>query len=142
MYQIAVNRWRFRPIIARYAWFTLGWITLVLGAIGIALPLLPTTPFIILSAFAFGRSSRRLQNWLINNRTFAPIITDWRESSAIAPRYKAVSITMMVAPFGGSSSIGVASLALIAQGVCMAGAATFILSRPSPPGADPRRPLR
>ncbi|KJS20602.1 MAG: hypothetical protein VR78_01025 [Hoeflea sp. BRH_c9] len=131
MFRFAVIRWRTGLIARRCAWFSLGWITLALGAIGVALPLLPTTPFIILAAFAFGRSSRRLQNWLENNRTFGPIIAEWRTSGAIAPRNKAMAIVMMLATFSASIAMGIASLVLIIQGVCMLGAAAFILSRPN-----------
>tara|TARA_R110002020_G_scaffold6231_2_gene26060 strand:+ start:3685 stop:4044 length:360 start_codon:yes stop_codon:yes gene_type:complete len=115
----------------RYAWFTLGSIALALGAIGVVLPLLPTTPFIILAAFAFGKSSPRLQNWLETNRTFGPVIADWRANGAIAPRYKAMAIAMMLAAFSASLALGIASLILIIQGVCLFGAAAFVLSRPS-----------
>ncbi len=118
-------------IAKRCAWFTIGWITLVLGAIGVVLPLLPTTPFVILAAFAFGRSSPRLLFWLENNQTFGPIIAEWRVNGAIAPRYKAMAIAMMLAAFTASVVMGVALLVLIIQGVCMLVAAIFILSRPN-----------
>lgn len=131
MFKFVMIRWRTGLIARRYAWFTLGWVALTLGAIGVVLPLLPTTPFIILAAFAFGRSSRRLQNWLENNRTFGPIIAEWRTNGAIAPRNKAIAITMMLAAFSASIAMGIASLVLIIQGVCMLGAAAFILSRPN-----------
>lgn len=131
MFKFVMIRWRTGLIARRYAWFTLGWVALMLGAIGVVLPLLPTTPFIILAAFAFGRSSRRLQNWLENNRTFGPIIAEWRTNGAIAPRYKAIAIMMMLAAFSASIAMDIAALVLIIQGVCMAGAAGFILSRPN-----------
>jgi len=131
MFKFDVIRWRTGPIARRFAWFTLGWVALALGVIGVMLPLLPTTPFVILAAFAFGRSSPRLHNWLENNRTFGPIIAEWRTNGAIAPRYKAMAIAMMLAAFSASIAMGIASLVLIIQGVCMFGAATFILSRPS-----------
>lgn len=131
MFKFVMIRWRTGLIARRCAWFTLGWVALTLGAIGVVLPLLPTTPFIILAAFAFGRSSRRLQNWLENNRTFGPIIAEWRTNGAIASRNKAIAITMMLAAFSASIAMGIASLVLIIQGVCMLGAAAFILSRPN-----------
>ncbi|KJS18677.1 MAG: hypothetical protein VR78_04275 [Hoeflea sp. BRH_c9] len=131
MFKFAVSRWRTGPIARRCAWLTLGWVALALGVIGVALPLLPTTPFIILAAFAFGRSSLRLQTWLENNRTFGPIIAEWRTNGAIAPRNKAMAIAMMLAAFSASIAMGIASLVLIIQGVCMLGAAAFILSRPN-----------
>ncbi|MBC7281588.1 YbaN family protein [Hoeflea sp.] len=131
MFKFVQIRWRTGPFARRCAWLSLGWVALALGAIGVVLPLLPTTPFIILAAFAFGRSSRRLQEWLENTPTFGPIIAEWRTNGAIAPRNKGLAITMMLAAFSASIAIGIASLVLIIQGVCMLGAAAFILSRPN-----------
>ena len=84
-------------ILGRVFWFCLGGISLALGAIGAILPILPTTPFVILSAFAFGKSSPRLAAWLNNSPTFGPMIADWRSHGAIAPRYKRIAVTMMAA---------------------------------------------
>jgi len=59
-----------------------------LGAIGIVLPLLPTTPFILLAAFCFARSSKRCHGWLVNHKVFGPIITNWTEYGAIGEALK------------------------------------------------------
>lgn len=134
MLKFVVSGGRSGLIAGRYAWFILGWIALVLGAIGVVLPLLPTTPFIILAAVAFGKSSPRLQTWLENNETFGPIIAEWQANGAIAPRYKAMAIAMMLAAFTASITIGIALLVLIIQGFCMLVAAIFILSRPNGDG--------
>lgn len=134
MLKFVESRGRSGLIARRYAWFLLGWIAVVLGAVGVALPVLPTTPFIILAAFAFGKSSPRLQIWLENNQTFGPIIAEWRANGAIAPRYKAMAIAMMLAAFSASITIGIALLVLIIQGACMLAAAIFILSRPDGTG--------
>ena len=103
-----------------------------MGAVGSVLPVLPTTPFVILAAFAFGKSSPRLQAVLENSGVFGPIIQDWRQDGAIAVRYKAISIGMMTAVLGLSIALSVSMTVLIIQAICMAGAAAFILSRPSP----------
>jgi len=52
---------------ARMSWLVVGVVALALGALGIALPLLPTTPFILVAAVAFARSSTRLHAWLVNH---------------------------------------------------------------------------
>ena len=67
----------------RYLWLSFGFIALALGMAGAVLPLLPTTPFILLAAFCFARSSRRFHNWLLNHRTFGPMIENWRQEGAI-----------------------------------------------------------
>ena len=64
----------------------LGTIMLVIGAIGIVLPGLPTTVFLIMSAYFFAHSSDRLYNWIMNNKTFGPIITNYKEYRGITPK--------------------------------------------------------
>ena len=118
---------------ARILWFCLGGISLALGAIGAVLPVLPTTPFVILSAFAFGKSSPRLARWLNEHPTFGPMIADWRTHGAIAPRYKRLAVGMMGAAFGLSLFLGASSLVLVIQAICLTGAAAFVLTRPDGP---------
>ncbi|MEM7068058.1 MAG: YbaN family protein [Pseudomonadota bacterium] len=112
-------------------WFTIGIVSLALGAVGVILPLLPTTPFIILAAFSFGKSSPTLQSWLENNQTFGPIIADWKKNGAIAPRYKAMAVTMMLGALMLSFFLGVSATIIAIQAVCMMAAAGFILTRPN-----------
>lgn len=117
----------------RVLWLVVGGGALGLGAIGIVLPLLPTTPFVLVAAFAFGKSSPRLAIWLETSRTFGPIIADWRRNGAIAPRFKVLSITMMGGVLALSIIAALSVWVLIVQAVCIAGAAAFILSRPNGP---------
>ena len=73
---------------ARHLYLAAGWLALALGAIGVALPLLPTVPFVILAAFCFAQSSPKLEAWLIANPTFGPHIVAWRENGAISRKGK------------------------------------------------------
>ncbi len=73
----------------------LGLISLVLGIAGIFLPLLPTTPFLLLSAWFFVRSSPRLYAWLMDHPRLGPYIRNFRENRALPLRVKVVSITMV-----------------------------------------------
>lgn len=114
----------------RAVWFAVGVAALAVGAIGVVLPILPTTPFVIVAAFAFGKSSAALEDWLVSSRTFGPVIADWREHGAIAPRFKAAAVVMMAAVLLLSVAMSASTPVLIVQAVCMAGAAAFILSRP------------
>lgn len=116
--------------VARPIWILLGWLSLVLAVIGVVLPVLPTTPLVILAAFAFGKGSPRLQALLENHRRFGPIIREWREKGAIARRYKVMAVGMMALVFGLSLMADLAWPILLVQGVCMAGAAGFVLTRP------------
>lgn len=117
----------------RLFWFMLGCIALFLAALGVPLPVLPTTPFIILAAFAFGKSSPRLQAWLENSKTFGPIIAEWQAHGAIAPRYKTIATGMMGAVFLLSLIMGVPAKVIAIQAICLGGAALFILTRPNGP---------
>ena len=118
---------------SRQAWFGLGLLSLAVGFVGIFLPLLPTTPLVILAAFAFSKSSPRFERWLLEHRIFGPIIADWRENRAIAPRYKAMAVFMMGAVFGLSLVMAMPGHVLAIQGVVLGLAATFVLTRPSHP---------
>lgn len=75
-------------MLARPLYLAAGWLALALGAVGVALPLLPTVPFVILAAFCFARSSPKLEAWLIANPTFGPHIVAWRENGAISRKGK------------------------------------------------------
>jgi len=73
----------------------LGLISLGLGIVGAFLPLLPTVPFVLLSAFLFARSSDRLHNWLITHKIFGQLIRDYHEERGITIQGKVAAISMM-----------------------------------------------
>lgn len=72
-----------------------GVLCVLLGIIGIFLPLLPTTPLILLAAACFARSSRRFHDWLLANRTFGPLIREWEQHRSIPRRTKLTAIGLM-----------------------------------------------
>ncbi len=77
-----------------------GSVSLALGLLGILLPGLPTTPFILLAAACYARASPRLHAWLLNHRWFGPMLRDWERDHSLSPRTKTValvSMTLMVA---------------------------------------------
>lgn len=116
--------------VSRLLWLSIGWSALGLGAAGVVLPLLPTTPFVLLAAFAFGRSSPRLAAWLERNRHFGPAIGAWRANGAIAPRHKRLALAMLALVFGLSLLLAVPAHALVLQAAALGAAAIFILTRP------------
>jgi uncharacterized membrane protein YbaN (DUF454 family) len=67
----------------------------VVGLAGIFLPVLPTTPFLLLAAACYARASRRFYNALLNSRLFGPAILEWREHRAIAWRTKLTAIALL-----------------------------------------------
>lgn len=112
-------------------WVLLGMVALALGAIGIVLPVLPTTPFVLLAAFAFAKGSPKLAAVLEGHRVFGPMIAEWRAHGAIRPRYKRIALTMMVAALTLSWALALPGYVLALQAVCMSAAAGFILTRPN-----------
>lgn len=76
-------------------YIALGTLSLALGILGIFLPLLPTTPFLLLTAALYFKSSPRLYNWLLNQKHLGPYIRNFRENKAIPLRAKIISISLM-----------------------------------------------
>ncbi len=91
-----------RRKISRPFFLTLGLLSLGLGVIGVFLPVLPTTPFILLAAFAFSRSSKRLHAWLMNHRYYGPLISNWQRHGVIRPRVKWTAALLILALAGSS----------------------------------------
>ncbi len=115
----------------QYLWAALGLLSVALAVVGIALPLLPTVPFLLLAAFFFARSSSRLHNWLITHKTFGPMILDWQDSGAIRPKAKKAATLSIAAVFGISVLIQVPNHVLIIQAIVLGGVMTFIWTRPN-----------
>jgi uncharacterized membrane protein YbaN (DUF454 family) len=123
---------------ARWVYFGLGWVFFGLGALGAVLPVLPTTPLMILALWAFSKSSARFQTWLVSHRVFGPPLRRWREYRVIPPSAKLAAVTAMAASLAYLTAFTAAPPALlIATGGIMLGAAWYIVSRPSrPPAAE------
>jgi uncharacterized membrane protein YbaN (DUF454 family) len=114
----------------RFVYMILGWIAVALGVIGAFLPLLPTTVFLILAAFLFGRGSPRARAWLIGHRVFGPPILNWEATGAISRPAKAWACAAMALTIGLSWIFGAPGPVLGLQAVALAAAAAFILTRP------------
>ncbi|MDZ7751996.1 MAG: YbaN family protein [Gammaproteobacteria bacterium] len=83
-------------------WSLLGLLFVGIGAVGAVLPLLPTTPFILLAAWCFARSSPRLHGWLMTSELFGPLLRDWEEKRCMTAGVRRLSLSMMVL-VGGTS---------------------------------------
>ena len=84
----------------RTIFFILGWVSIALAILGIPLPILPTTPFVLLAAFFFSKSSERWHKWLFNNKRLGPMVRNWQRHCAISVRAKILATVMMIALFG------------------------------------------
>ena len=94
-------------MVFRLIWLGFGGLCVGLAIAGAALPLLPTTPFLLLAVFAFARSSRRLHDWLLDHRHFGPLIRNWRDHGGIDRRSKILAVAAMLAALLLSWALGV-----------------------------------
>jgi uncharacterized membrane protein YbaN (DUF454 family) len=73
----------------------LGFLFLAVAVLGVALPLLPATPFVLLAAACFARSSEKWHRWMLANKTFGPMIGNWEQNRCISRRVKLIAIASM-----------------------------------------------
>jgi hypothetical protein len=116
---------------ARFSYFCLGWLMVVLGFIGALLPLMPTTIFLIMAAWFFARSSPRLETWLLTHPQFGPTLNAWRESGAISTSAKTAACVGMIVGyvvfwFGAHPGPWLA----VGGAVFLLASAAYVLSRP------------
>lgn len=119
----------------RGLYLALAILSLALGVIGIVLPGLPTTPFVLLAAWAAARSSQRLHHWLLQHRVFGPMVRDWQAHGAVSRRAKwAATLTMLAcaiimfltAPKWWMAALGSAFMLVVG---------CWLWRRPEPPAA-------
>lgn len=115
---------------ARIFYLLFGWTAVALGLIGVVVPGLPTTPFLLVAAFAFSRSSPRLKLWLESHPQFGPPIRDWEERGAISRRAKTLAVSMMALVFAISLILSLSPVILAIQASLMGVGAWFVLTRP------------
>ena len=83
----------------RYLLISLGWLCVILGAIGAFLPILPTTPFLILALVCFSKSSPRFHKMLLNNKWFGPILQEWEKNKTVSRQVKLRAMVLVIASF-------------------------------------------
>ncbi len=102
-----------------------GIVSFALAIIGIFLPLLPTTPFLLLSATCFARSSERLYNFLINHKRFGPIIRNYREKKAVSLASKIYALILLWVSILSSAFFFVSIIWVKILLLCIASAVTY-----------------
>lgn len=116
----------------RYAWLVTGLLCVAAGAVAMALPLVPTTPFLLLAAFAFARSSERLHTWIVTHPRLGPPIRDWREERAVRRSAKWLATASISLAFSFSVVVGLRPWILALQAVVLSCVVAYIWSRPEP----------
>lgn len=109
----------------------LAYISIALAAIGVVLPLLPTTPFVLLAAFFASKGSPAFASWLEGHPSFGPAIRGWRRNRVIPLKAKVLACSMMLFSWGLLFFMGAAGLVLAISGVFLVGVASYLLTRPS-----------
>lgn len=94
--------------VRRIVYIGLGFAFVGLAALGAVLPLLPTTPFVLLASYFFVRSSERLHRWLLRTRVFGPLLNDWHEYRGLRPSVKAFAFASLA--LAGTASMLVGNL--------------------------------
>ncbi len=121
----------------RWIWTSFGGVCVALGSVGILFPLLPTTPFLLLAAYAFGRSSPRMHAWMMNHRLFGSGLRQWSEDGAVGRGTKVAAVSTMVAMFVAGLLLGVSATVVMVQAVAFVGCGVYILTRPAPRTESP-----
>ena len=120
-----------RSATSRRAYLVLGCICVALGIIGAFLPLMPTTVFLLIAAWAFSRSSPRLHAWLREHARFGESIRAWEEHHAMPRRAKRIAFIALAASYAFTAYVfGPFSWTAIIGGVCIAGVALYIAHIP------------
>ncbi|WP_454744640.1 YbaN family protein [Ciceribacter selenitireducens] len=110
-----------------------GWLMVGIGLVGVFLPVLPTTPFMILAAALFARSSPRFEQWLLDHPRYGQPLIDWRRQGAISRNAKIASVSLMsvsylIVWFAGPPQLWLKLLI----GAILVACAAFVLTRPMP----------
>lgn len=135
---MSYDRGMSEPPRLRWAWWLLAYASLGVGIIGIFLPLLPTTVFVLIAAYAASRGSRRLHDYLLRHAVFGPMILQWQQDGAVSRASKwTASFTMLlcavvillVMHWAGDHQWWMSALPI----ACMAVVLTWLWLRPEPP---------
>ncbi|MCX7544859.1 YbaN family protein [Marinicella gelatinilytica] len=116
---------------AKWFYWLIAVLALVLGLIGVVLPLLPTTPFLIVALWAASRCSPRLANWLENHPRLGPVLRNWRDHRAIPTTAKVLACVMMSLSFGVVWYRGASTTVLVIVFMVIISLMAYILSKPS-----------
>lgn len=127
---------RSAPAPIRRAWQGLAVACVGLGGLGAVLPLVPTTPFLLLAAWAASRSSPELHEWLYRHPRYGPVLRDWRDHRALRPRVKCLALLLIAASWLIMMMTVASTPVRLLASVVMLTVAVFLATRPAHPGAS------
>ena len=123
-------------MIKKYLLIGLGLLFVGLGFLGIIIPGIPTTPFLLLSAWFFSKSSTFLESWLINHKIFGPLIRDWKEHRSINRKSKIIAVFVIIPTFAFSIYKSLNIIIDLLLGIICVCLCAYLISRPEPPLAE------
>jgi uncharacterized membrane protein YbaN (DUF454 family) len=117
----------------RFVYLALGWLMVGTGIAGAFLPVLPTTPFLLLALWFFSRSSPKLEKWLLSHPRFGKSLRNWRENGSIARKAKIAALSLMAISYAifwfGTNPPALRAIIVLAVMLC---SSLFIVTRPEP----------
>lgn len=116
----------------RLPWIILAWCCIAAGAAGLVLPLLPTTPFLLLAAWASPKASPRLHQWLYQHPRLGPPLRAWREERAVPTGAKLSATILLIVSWISLWLLDAVSLVLVGTAIFFSGVMAFLWSRPAP----------
>ncbi|MBT7861868.1 MAG: YbaN family protein [Gemmatimonadetes bacterium] len=121
----------------RILFFVIGTMSVVAGVVGILLPLIPTTPFLLLAAWCYARSSERFYRLLLSNRWLGPYIRNYRDGRGMSLRAKVSTLAVLwiAIIFGAGFVAPVLWLSLVLVGIAI-GVTTYLVRLPTCPAEE------
>lgn len=113
--------------------FTIGILSLSLGYVGIVVPGLPTTVFILIAAWAFSKCSTKFTYWIENHRLFGPMVLNWQQYKGLSRRAKKVAILTIIPTFAFTIFIAFSLIGDLIFGFFGIALCTWLATRPEPP---------
>lgn len=116
----------------RIVWLTIGVLCVAIGIVATVVPLLPTTPFVLIAAFAFANSSERLHTWLLAHRNLGPPLRDWNDGRRVRRSSKWLATVSIALAFTVSVLLGLRPWVLALQAGVLSCVVLYIWTRPEP----------
>lgn len=117
----------------RIIYLSIGFVFLGLGFIGAFLPGMPTTIMVIISAWAFSKSSKKFESWILNHKVFGPLVKDWRKYKGLSRRAKKRAISLILITFSTTAFLVfpiTIDILFLSFGIILC---LYLGSRPEPP---------
>lgn len=112
-------------------WHICGWIALIVGLVGVVLPIMPTVPFLLVAVWCFSRSSPALRARILDDPRYGPMMRQWTDRGAIPRRAKLWAVLAMAGGVGIGLWLGLPVWVVGTQAAICLAVAAYILTRPS-----------